>query len=136
MDNQVQQIVDKWKSIIESIETKGFSRKIDFTNFFRMNKFYTGYPDIEFCYKVDFRFDDCLEPGSKNCPTEWGTKLKNTFKEMYNESIVRHGDGGEMYFHNSRIDYITYQGYRFIIQFYPMELISDLRDEKIDKLIN
>ena len=56
MQDIAQQLVDKWTKIIES-----YNIKIESTNLFRMNKYYEGYPDIEYCYKVTFNFDGALK---------------------------------------------------------------------------
>ena len=58
MEEIVKQITDKWKTLIESTIVDGYSRKVESINFFRMDKYYTGYPEIEFCYKVTFNFED------------------------------------------------------------------------------
>ena len=45
-------------------------------------------------------------------------------------------NSGETKFENSRVDYITNQGYRFIVQFYPEGFISELRNEKLQQLFS
>jgi hypothetical protein len=43
-------------------------------------------------------------------------------------------DSDEIKFENSKVDYMTNQGYRFIIQFYPGGFISEFREEKLKEL--
>ena len=58
MEEIAKQLANKWKEIIESISVDGYSRKVESIDFIRMTKYYTGYPDIEWCYKVNFNFHD------------------------------------------------------------------------------
>ena len=37
-------------------------------------------------------------------------------------------------FANNKVDYMTNQGYRFIIQFYPLGFLTELREEKLIEL--
>lgn len=46
----------KWKETIESISVGSYSRKVESVNSFRMEKYYTGYTQIGFCWKVSFNF--------------------------------------------------------------------------------
>jgi hypothetical protein len=133
-------LTDKWKDIIESISVDGESRKIESVNCFRMDKYYTGYPEIEFCYKATFNFED----GISNVQThsnanryEWHKKLEETFTKMFWDpsiEVMPMPDSDEIKFENSKVDYMTNQGYRFIIQFYPGGFISEFREEKLKEL--
>ena len=58
MEVIAKQLTDKWKEIIESISVRGYTRRIESVNFFKMDAWYSGFPDIEFCYKVTFNFED------------------------------------------------------------------------------
>jgi len=44
MEQIAKQLTDKWKEIIESISVRGYTRRIDSVNFFKMDV-YTGRPD-------------------------------------------------------------------------------------------
>lgn len=147
MEQIAKQLTDKWKEIIESTSVRGYKRKIESVDFFKMDKYYPGYPDV-ICYKVVFNFEDGVSysnvdkgidnPNNK----EWNKELEYKFTKMFWEPAtdVMPKPGtktyatGEVKFENSRVDYMTNQGYRFIIQFYPEGFIPELRDEKLSEL--
>jgi hypothetical protein len=136
MEVLVKQITDKWKDIMESINVGGQTRKVESVNFFRMSSFYAGYPEIEFCYKATFNFEDGISnsiysnvtnPYIDNAKEKWHKELEDRFTNMFwnptDEVMPRAGsNSGETKFENSKVDYMTNQGYRFIIQFYPGDL--------------
>ena len=139
MDEFSKILTDKWKDIIESISVDGESRKIESVNCFRMDKYYTGYPEIEFCYKATFNFEDGISNGQTHSNAnryEWHKKLEETFTKMFRGSneILPTPDSDEVKFENSKVDYMTNQGYRFIIQFYPQGFVSEFRNEKLKEL--
>ena len=140
MDEFSKILTDKWKDIIESISVDGESRKIESVNCFRMNKWYAGYPEIEFCYKVTFNFEDGISNGQTHSNAnryEWHKKLEETFTKMFWDpsiEVMPMPDSDEIKFENSKVDYMTNQGYRFIIQFYPRGFISEFREEKLKEL--
>jgi len=142
-------LTDKWKEVIESIKVDGHSRKVESVNLFRMDKYYTGYPEIEFCYKVTFNFEDGISnsiydqnntnPYIDNAKDKWRKTLEYRFVNMFwdpsDEVMPRAGsNSGETKFENSRVDYMTNQGYRFIVQFYPKGFLSEVREEKLKEL--
>ena len=131
MQDIAQQLVDKWSKIIES-----YNIKIESTNLFRMDKYYEGYPDIEYCYKVNFNFDGALKGYTINERT-W-IELKNNFIEIFGDTKPNEHSNfsEEIKFHNEKVEYMTNQGYRLIIQFYPAGFIGDLREDKLNKLLN
>jgi len=149
MEEIVKQITDKWKTLIESTVVDGYSRKVQSIEFFRMNKYYTGYPEIEFCYKVNFNFEDGISdsiysnttnPYIDTTKEKWHKRLEDRFTNMFwvtsDEVMPRVGsNSGETKFENSKVDYMTNQGYRFIIQFYPKGFIPELREEKLNNLL-
>ena len=49
MEDVANKIVSKWKEIIES-----YSIKVESVSCFRMDKYYTGYPEINFNEKMVF----------------------------------------------------------------------------------
>ena len=140
MDEFSKILTDKWKDIIESISVDGESRKIESVNCFRMDKYYTGYPEIEWCYKVTFNFEDGISNGQTHSNAnryEWHKKLEETFTKMFWDpsiEVMPMPDSDEIKFENSKVDYMTNQGYRFIIQFYPGGFISEFRNEKLESL--
>ena len=127
MQDIAQQLVDKWSKIIES-----YNIKIESTNLFRMDKYYEGYPDIEYCYKVNFNFDGALKGYTINERT-W-IELKNNFIEMFGDTKPN-DNLSEIKFLNEKVEYMTNHGYRLIIQFYPAGFICDLREDKLNKLL-
>ena len=149
MEEIVKQITDKWKTLIESTIVDGYSRKVESINFFRMDKYYTGYPEIEFCYKVTFNFEDGISNSVYSNTTnpyidatkeKWHKRIEDRFTNMFwnpsDEVMPRSGsNSGETKFENSKVDYMTNQGYRFIIQFYPKGFIPELREEKLNNLL-
>lgn len=140
MDKFSKILTDKWKDIIESISVDGESRKIESVNCFRMDKWYAGYPEIEWCYKVTFNFEDGISNGQTHSNAnryEWHKKLEETFTKMFWDpsiEVMPMPDSDEIKFENSKVDYMTNQGYRFIIQFYPGGFISEFREEKLKEL--
>jgi hypothetical protein len=139
MDEFSKILTDKWKTIIESIVVNGHSRKIESVDCFRMDKYYHGYPNIEFCYKVNFNFEDGISGGQTHSNPnryEWHKKLEEAFTKMFRDSNddLPTPDSDEVKFENSKVDYMVNQGYRFIVQFYPVEFLSEFRDEKLKKL--
>ena len=140
MDEFSKILTDKWKDIIESINVDGESRKVESVNYFRMDKYYTGYPEIVFCYKVTFNFEDGISNGQTHSNAnryEWHKKLEETFTKMFwnpSDEVMPMPDSDEIKFENSKVDYMTNQGYRFIIQFYPGGFISEFRNEKLESL--
>ena len=136
MDEFSKILTDKWKDIIESISVDGESRKIESVNYFRMN----GYPEIEWCYKATFNFEDGISNGQTHSNAnryEWHKKLEETFTKMFWDpsiEVMPMPDSDEIKFENSKVDYMTNQGYRFIIQFYPGGFISEFREEKLKEL--
>lgn len=152
MEQVAKQLTDKWKEIIESISVRGYTRRIESVNFFKMDAWYTGYPDIEFCYKVNFNFEDntigsnhqsiysnTTNPYIDDSKEKWNKELEDRFTKMFwnpsDEVIPRAGsNSGETKFENNRVDYMTNQGYRFIIQFYPLGFLTELREEKLVEL--
>jgi len=139
MDEFSKIITDKWKTIIESIVVNGYSRKVESVNCFRMNKYYAGYPRIEFCYKVNFNFVDGISNGQTHSNPnryEWYKKLEEIFTKTFRDSNedLPTPDSDEVKFENSKVDYMTNQGYRFIVQFYPQGFLSEFRQEKLESI--
>ena len=130
MDEFVKQITDKWKEMIESIVVGEYSRKVESIDCFRMNKYYDGYPEINFCYKVTFNFEDGILDSNDQTHSytnryEWRKELDSIFTKTFCDEIN---------FENNKVDYMTNQSNRFIIQFYPGGFISEFRNEKLKEL--
>lgn len=150
MEEIAKQLTNKWKEIIESISVDGYSRKVESIDFIRMTKYYTGYPDIEWCYKVNFILEDgisyikCRSMNhmiSDSIKSKWHEKLQESFTNMFLDPDIDFNQkkdhpvlGSVSKFENSRVDYMTDQGYRFIIQFYPAGFLSTIRNEKLQEL--
>jgi hypothetical protein len=147
MDEIVNKIVSKWKEIIESYDIP-----INSVDYYRMNKHYTGYPQIEYCYKVCINFEFGITGGmsnnftsgqitsERNKRTRLMEELDKNFidrfqPELANTTIIgKDYNRGETKFHNSKVDYFTNQGHRIIIQFYPQGFIDELREDKLNQL--
>lgn len=146
-DDLANRIVNQWKEEIESIDSFGMRRKVDISMFdIKGNK--DGVP----CYKVNFNFSDGISGTEYNLSNidwrdgfdkDWSNKLnKIFFDKFYQKGIndtlhtfIDNGyNSGETSFNNDKVDYMTYQGYRFIVQFYPLGFISEIRNEKLSKL--
>jgi hypothetical protein len=148
-------IVQIWKEEIESINIRGYQRKIESVDCFQMSKYYTGEEILTDCWKVSFNFSDGLTSNEvylddRTCTLvksaarldlEWSNSLEQTFIQRFGEVISKDDNGvlfhaGTFVFHNEICDYMTNQGYRFIIQFYLPGVLSKLRQEKLNQLIN
>jgi hypothetical protein len=138
MEDVAKKIVSKWKEIIES-----YSIKVDEVSLFRMNKYFTGYPEIEHCYKVNFDFglspDNGINSWEKNKRDRLMKELEQNFIDRFQPQLVDTTRGtdynyGETKFHNDKVDYFTNQGHRIIIQFYPQGFIDELREDKLNQL--
>ena len=130
----VNYIINSWKELIENLEANGFNKKIESTHFFKMDKYYTGYPHIKDCYKVTFDFGlDCGNKVGDEHTIEiskretWNSSIESLFTNLFTDDI-------NIIITNTKIDYITIQGGRIIIQFYPKGFIEDIRNEKLLKL--
>lgn len=152
MEVIAKQLTDKWKEIIESISVRGYTRRIESVTFFKMDKYYPGYPDV-ICYKVNFNFADnsigsnhqsiysnTTNPYIDDSKAKWDKELEDRFIEMFWDknllfAMPKPGhNSGETIFANNKVDYMTNQGYRFIIQFYPGGFLPELREEKLIEL--
>jgi len=134
MDDIAQRIVNKWKEIIES-----YSIPVKSVHLFRMDKYYTGHPEIEYCYKVNFIFNDGLfESNVYKKDTRLLDELVKNFCDRFEPILVDTNEtnynSGEIKFHNNKVDYMTNQGHRLIIQFYPQGFIDELREDKLNQL--
>jgi len=132
------QIINSWKEEIESISINGFNRKIESVDFFPMKS--KHHPDNPFfwtsdAWKVNFNFMDGIRGYDTKPPIshdDWGIELNRLFKNKFGDISFDVGNGTE--FNNSKCEYMTYQGHRFIIQFYPDAFIEEIRNEKLEKL--
>ncbi len=139
MDEFSKILTDKWKTIIESIVVNGHSRKVESVDCFRMDKYYHGYPQIEFCYKVNFNFEDGISSGQTHSNPnryEWHKELESIFTKIFRDSneVLPMPDSDEVKFENSKVEYMVNQGYRFIVQFYPQGFLSEFRQEKLESI--
>jgi len=116
MEDVANKIVSKWKEIIES-----YSIKVESVHCFRMNKHYTGYPQIEYCYKVCINFEFGITGGmSNNFTSDQVTSERNKRTRVMEEldknfidrfqpilvdtTIGNDYNSGETKFHNSKVD--------------------------------
>lgn len=136
------QIINSWKEEIESIIIEIpediISRKVESIDFFPMKSKY--YPHSE-AWKVNFNFMDGIRgnggtkpPGTSYINHDaWAIELSRLFTNKFGQGKPG-PNSGEIQFNNSKCEYMTYQGYRFIIQFYPDAFIEEIRNEKLQKL--
>ena len=135
MEEFSKKLVDQWKDIIESIDIEGYKRKVDSINLFRMDKWYTGYPDIIFCYKVNFNFvlNEYQDVDRSNKKSKSDIRVEAWHRELDSifEGVFRDGSGQ---LPNSKVDYKQNQGYRFIVQFYPAGFLIEKTQSQLDRL--
>jgi hypothetical protein len=137
MEDVAKILVNKWKTIIESICIGYFSKKVESIDLFRMDNYYAGYPEIEYCYKVTFNFKLIHvfdEEPNYNMRYYLNIKLEDKFKSIFDDNDCLIDEHQSYVFASDKVDYMTNQGYRFIIQFYPEGFISELRDDKLKEL--
>jgi hypothetical protein len=127
------EIVNIWKNEIENINVNGITRKVSSIDFFPMKSKY--YPHSE-AWKVNFNFQDGISSGNETLKNYgmWEIELNTHFILKFGDKYKEGPNSGELQFNNSLCEYMTYQGYRFIIQFYPDQFISILRDRKLNEL--
>lgn len=132
-------IINIWKKEIEDINVNGVTRRVSSIDFFPMKSKY--YPHSE-SWKVNFNFEDGISHQENYDPSEfdqttrelWRDELNRLFISKFGDKYKEGPNSGELQFNNSLCEYMTYQGYRFIIQFYPDQFISILRDKKLNEL--
>lgn len=105
-----------------------------------VSKYYTGEGVLTDCFKVNFNFEDIsYKPCSEihlnhNEVEEWNKTLETLFINKFGQVYIN--SKGDILFQNEICDYMTNQGHRFIIQFYLPGVISKLREEKLNQIIN
>ena len=157
---QIEQIVKKltnsWKEEIEKIDVDGFLIQIESINYFPMSNKAKFNDDIRPCYKVNFNYETRFARFNrfaltfahldkpvkyKDMHLKWVEKLNKVFIEKFSEdkwykdykySGGNHGEIG--FIDNSKVDYMTEQQSRFIVQFYPLGFMADFRNEKLEEL--
>ncbi len=131
------QLINSWKEEIESINVNSISRKIESVDFFPMKS--KSYQDSSEAWKVNFNFMDGIRGDDKK-PSgnrdSWDIELIRVFTNKFGKGRLTYSgtNYGEIFFNNSKCQYMTYQGHRFIIQFYPEAFIKEIRNEKLEKL--
>lgn len=132
--DQFDKIVNLWKKEIESINIDGFSRTVESVDFFPMQSKY--YPH-SLAWKANFNFKDGISDGVNTIvvPSMWEIELNKLFISKFGDKWKEGPNYGEFQFHNNLCDYMTYQKHRFIIQFYPDQFLSLLRNESIEKIL-
>lgn len=132
-----------WKKEIESVNIRGYSRKVESVNCFKMEKYYTGEGVLTDCFKVVFYFKDGISQNpcneiylNQNEIDEWNRTLEAHFILKFGNGDFARDRSRYFKFENHICDYFQNQGYRFIIQFYLPGVISKLRQEKLNQLLN
>ena len=157
MEDLVNILVDRWQVVIESIDVDGYTKPVESRQCFRMNRYYDKEDTIKWCYKVTYNFPmvgtrgrlgfigEESKPDNDSRVNMWHQELEKTFLKLFwnpeHEVMPQRGHdqhthlySGETKFHNNKVDYMTDQGYRFIIQFYPEGFISMFRSEKLEAI--
>jgi hypothetical protein len=88
-------------------------------------------------WKANFNFKDGISDGVNTIvvPSMWEIELNKLFISKFGDKWKEGPNYGEFQFHNNLCDYMTYQKHRFIIQFYPDQFLSLLRNESIEKIL-
>jgi hypothetical protein len=142
MEDIVKKIVNEWRDIIESIQVDNWSRKVESINYFRMEN------TDDNCYKVNFNFPldygelfhSSLTDSERQLRMEkWNLHLEKTFIKIFSEGVNDYNKDNSVLinaiqFNNDKVDYMNNQGYRFIVQFYPMGFIKQLRQDKLKEI--
>jgi hypothetical protein len=128
-------LVKDWKEKIESINVSGYSRTVASINVFPMS--------VK-VWKVNFNFSDAIVSTDdvEDIPTsllrarykdkiikEFSNRLKiGTFSVNTYGTIIPDT--------NEYINYIEYQGSRLIIEFRPKSFLKEIRQSKIDSILD
>ena len=132
-------LIREWKSIIESLEVDGYRRVVESIDFFLMST------EPRLCYKVNFNFPLQSEEYFREDDRFrlWNWELTKIFTQVFkdgtsfnNGSIKPGSSTSEFTFRNSKVDYFQNQGYRFIIQFYPEGFLTEIREKKLNQILN
>jgi hypothetical protein len=156
MEDLVNELIDRWQKIIESIEVDGYTKPVESRQCFRMNKYYDKEDVIKWCYKVNYNFpmfghrgrlghiNQELKPSDDKRVDQWHIELEKAFLKLFCDSECEatpqsndaygYTRSGETKFFNNKVDYMSDQGYRFIIQFYPEGFIPMIRSEKLEAI--
>lgn len=127
-------ILNIWKNEIENINVNGVTRKVSSIDFFPMQSKY--YPHSS-AWKANFNFEDAIRDvniGPIKNNGMWEIELNKHFILKFGGKYKEGPNSGELQFNNSLCEYMTYQGHRFIIQFYPDQFVYILRDRKLREL--
>lgn len=141
IDNIRYELVNRFRSIVDETFHNGFTIVISDINCFRMEKYYYGYPDKKWCYKMNINFEFC-KTNSSEFPGTRSQSRDICMNRIYDKFIDLFGkdyyvENGDQYtYNNELLEYITFQYSRIIIQFYPDGWIGKLRDEKLTNLLN
>lgn len=132
-------LIREWKSIIESLEVDGYHRVVESTDLFLMST------EPRSCYKVNFNFPLQSEEYFREDDRFrlWNWELTKIFTQVckdctsFNNGSIKPGSStSEFTFRNSKVDYFQNQGYRFIIQFYPEGFLPEIREKKLNQILN
>lgn len=136
VEEVVEKLVRQWEKEINDFEACRLSREVDNVNYFRMNgkrpELDNG-PDAKvranYCYKVNFTFDDDVNDRT------WNDRIEDFFIDKFKtDKNPRKDEWGSLIFKNHKVDYYTNQTSRIIIQFYPLGFLQEIRAEKLEKI--
>lgn len=132
----IEQIVEIWKNEIESINIRGYSRKISSSQF-------SNPPRRHDLYRINFKFEGHHYFNQKE-RDDWKKELESNFVEKFKSSytgsfspeqaIRRNADF--ILFNNEYCDFFGWENGDLIIQFYLSSVVSKIREEKLKELID
>lgn len=132
-DDIVREITDRWRDEIDSLSTDdGFNNIVRESNFFQMDSYK---PDV--VYIVYFRF--LYSEDRTDSYHKWHELLEKHFLDKFvnpdGEYELKKNGGNDYIINNEFVHHMTNQKYRFIVEFYPLKCIQEIkRKERIEKL--
>lgn len=138
----IQQITEIWKNEIESINIRGYSRKI-FSSITSKPR-QRGNVREDF-YRIDFKFEDVtINPCNEiylnqKERDDWKKEFESHFVKKFKSHQEIQKNNYFILFNNEYCDFIGWEKNNYeeslIIQFYLGSVISKIREEKLKELI-
>ena len=144
----IQQITEIWKNEIESINIRGYSRKIFSSITYKPRQHVR-----EYFYRIDFKFEyDTINPCNeiylnqkerddwkKEFESHFVKKFKSNHTGSFSPEHAIQKNNYFILFNNEYCDFIGWEKNNYeeslIIQFYLGSVISKIREEKLKELI-
>lgn len=142
----IQQITEIWKNEIESIDIRGYSRKIFSSitskprqrgnvreDFYRIY-FKFEYETINPCNEIYLNQKE-RDDWKKELESHFVKKFKSNHTGSFSPEQAIHKNNDFILFNNEYCDFIGWEKESLIIQFYLGSVISKIREEKLKELI-